>query len=197
MYLIGASGHAKVVLEIAEELGIKVEGLLDSNPDIRTLLGYAVFHPGADERPLTELLIAIGNNSIRKKLAERYHEQQFISLIHPAAHISKRAAICAGTVVMAGVSINSSVTIGKHAIINTNASIDHDCIIENYAHISPNASLAGDVCVGEGAHVGIGACVRQGIKIGRWAVVGAGAVVVADVPPFTTVVGNPAKKFQA
>jgi sugar O-acyltransferase (sialic acid O-acetyltransferase NeuD family) len=194
LYLYGASGHSKVVIEIAETLSEKIECLIDQNPAIKNILGYHVRQnfPAHLNTQETYLVITIGNNQTRKNLAEA-NPFRYKTLIHPKSIISTRAKIGAGTVVMAGVSVNSEARIGKHTILNTNCSIDHDCIIENYAHVSPNAALAGNVTVGEGAHVGIGACVIQGIKIGKWSTIGAGAVVIKDVPDYSTVVGNPGR----
>lgn len=192
VYLIGASGHAKVIIEILEEEGYDIGGLQDADPAIKSLLGYNVqvelpdhFDPSRDE-----VFLSIGNNTVRKRLAESLGFR-FCTVVHPNAHISTRATIEAGTVVMAGVSVNSDVRVGRHCIINTNASVDHDCVLEDYVHISPNAALAGNVSVGEGTHVGIGACVIQGIKIGKWCTIGAGSVIIKDVPDGATVVGNP------
>ena len=191
LYLYGASGHGKVIAEIAEELGLEVSGFIDSNPEIKSVLDYdVVTHVPND---VCQLVIAIGNNSIRKKIAEQYINLNIVTLIHPKSIISKRATIGEGTVVMAGATINSEVKIANHCIINTNASIDHDCVIENYVHISPNVALAGNVEVGEGTHIGIGSCVIQGIKIGKWCTIGAGSVIIKDVPDYAVVVGNPGK----
>ncbi|MGC4130434.1 MAG: acetyltransferase [Bergeyella sp.] len=191
MYLYGASGHGKVVAEIAIENGISVDGFIDRNKAIKTCLGF----PVSDEMPLEtkEIFISIGNNQTRKKIAQTLCENQFLNLIHPKSIISKSANLGAGTVVMAGATINAETKIGKHCIINTNSSIDHDCVIEDFVHISPNVALAGNVKIGEGTHIGIGACVIQGIKIGKWATVGAGAVIIKDVPDYAVVVGNPGK----
>lgn len=193
LYLFGAGGHAKVVLEIAEELDIPVGGILDNDSSITKLLNYPVVSPASEDLIFSKITIAIGNNATRKRLSELYFQKKFVSLFHPNAFISKRASVGIGTVVMPGASINSSVCVGNHVIVNTNASIDHDCEISDYAHIGPNAALAGNVRVGEGALIGIGACVKQGIKIGNWAIIGAGAVVVSDIPDSTLFYGNPAR----
>lgn len=189
MYLYGASGHGKVIAEIAENIDVTIDAFIDSDVSKKRLLDYNVLHqiPQTD----VDVTISIGNNRIRKKIAANHTNFNFKKLIHPQAVISKRTIIEEGTVVMAGATVNSEVKIGKHCIVNTNASIDHDCILENFTHISPNASLAGNVFVGEGSHIGIGACVIQGIKIGKWCTVGAGAVIIKDVPDGATVVGNP------
>lgn len=190
MYLYGASGHGKVIVEIAEELGLNVDGFLDNNPTIQSIFQYAVTNqiPSAGE-----VFLSLGNNVTRKRIAESYSNFIYPTLIHPTAIVSKRARVAEGTVMMAGVTINTEVTIGKHCIINTSATIDHECKIGDYVHISPNVALAGNVEVGEGTHVGIGACSIQGIKIGKWCTIGAGAVIIKDIPDYAVVVGNPGK----
>lgn len=190
MYLYGASGHGKVIVEIAEELGYDIEGFLDNNSDIKSIFDY----PVTDQIPVNgEVFLSMGNNATRKKIASAHLQFTYPTLIHPTAIVSKRATVSSGTVIMAGVTINSEVQIGKQCIINTSATLDHECIIEDYAHISPNVALAGNVEVGEGAHIGIGASVIQGIKIGKWSIIGAGAVIIRDVPDYAVVVGNPGK----
>lgn len=191
MYLLGASGHGKVIAEIAESNALLIDGFIDTDLHKLSLLGYPVFHQIPPE--IIEVIIAIGNNKIRKKLVNNNNNFKYSSLIHPHATVSKRALLGEGTVAMAGVTVNIDVTIGEHCIINTNASVDHDCVIGDFVHLSPNVALAGNVTVGEGTHIGIGACVIQGIKIGKWCTIGAGAVIIRDVPDGCTVVGNPGK----
>ncbi|AZB07638.1 acetyltransferase [Chryseobacterium sp. G0162] len=191
MYLYGASGHGKVVLEIAEENGYNIEGFIDEDISKIMLLNYTVTH----SVPLyaIDVVITIGNNKIRKKIVNGNPLFNYMTLIHPKTTVSKRVKIGEGTVVMPGCKINSEVNVGKHCIINTNASVDHDCAIEDFVHISPGASLAGAVSVGEGTHIGIGAVVIQGVNIGKWCTIGAGAVIIRDVLDGATVVGNPGR----
>lgn len=195
VYLIGASGHAQVIIEMLEDKAqTEIGGLQDLNPNIKSILGYKVFNklPEQFDRFKDFLIISIGDNATRKRIAESI-ECSYTNAIHDSANISKSIDIRKGVVIMAGVSINALTKIGNHTIINTNASIDHDCIIEDYVHVSPNVALAGNVQVGEGTHIGIGACVIQGIKIGKWCTIGAGAVIITDVPDGATVVGNPGR----
>lgn len=192
MYLYGASGHGKVIVEIAEEWNAPIEGFIDASDTISEVLGYKVIAKSAYTIE-GEVIISIGNNQIRKKIAEQHRHLKYVSIVSKRANISKRAVIGEGTVVMMGATINSSVKVGNHCIVNTNASVDHDCILQDYVHISPNVALAGNVEVGEGTHVGIGAAVIQGIKIGKWCTIGAGAVIIHDVPDYAVVVGNPGK----
>ena len=192
MYLLGASGHAKVIIEILEACDIAVSGLFDDNQAIRDLLGYK-FLGSFTGSPLDEpMIISIGNNMIRHRLANQY-PVKYGQAIEPSAKISTRASIGCGTVIMRNVSINSDTRIGSHVIINTSATVDHDCVIEDFVHISPNATLCGGVTIGEGTHVGAAAIVTPCIHIGKWSVIGAGAVVISDIPDYATVVGNPAK----
>ena len=193
MYLYGASGHARVVIEILEKNGIKVHGLFDDNLDIKSLLNYPVLgSPDSNKTVEGEVIVTIGINTTRFKIVKK-HQFNYGKAIHQNAEISTRSSIGEGSVVIGNAIINTGAKIGKHCIINTSASIDHDCIIEGFVHISPNTTLCGEVTVREGTHIGAGAIVIPGVTIGKWAVVGAGSVIIRDVPDFATVVGNPGK----
>ncbi len=195
VYLIGASGHAKVVMDIVGKNKQFITGVFDRNTAINKLLDFVVKPQPSQSWPDDGFyLVCIGDNKIRKKVVEDYAERLiYTQAIHPSANVSSYATIGKGTVVMAGVTINPDASIGKHVILNTNCSVDHECIIGDFVHISPNVALAGNVSIGEGTHVGIGACVIQGIQIGRWCTVGAGSVIIRDIPDGATVVGNPGK----
>lgn len=189
MYLYGASGHAMVIMDILKANGISIDGLVDDNPERNDLLGYPVFHGKADASPL---IISIGNNKIRKKIAENY-SAEFGTAIHPSAIVSEHAQIGKGTVVMQGGIIQTCAKVGEHCIINTGASVDHECQIGDYVHISPHATLCGNVQVGEGTWIGAGTTVIQGVKIGKWCMIGAGSVVTKDIPDGVLAVGNRCK----
>ena len=191
--LYGASGHAKVIIDILKSASIEIESVIDDNPKNKTILGIEIIKTtNFDFSKIKNTIISIGNNNVRKKLSSQLNVN-FVNAIHPTALISKFATIGKGTVIMAGVIVNPEAQIGSHCIVNTGAIIEHDCIISNYAHISPGVLLAGSVTVGQGAHIGIGATVIQGIKIGTWSTVGAGATIIRDVPDYAVVVGNPGK----
>lgn len=194
MIVYGASGHGKVIIEILESNNIAPIEVWD-DADREPIWQYPVYKPfSTSADPFAGVVISIGVNSTRRKVAAKLSGQvAFATALHRDAHISARASIGEGTVVMAGATINPDVAVGRHCIINTSASIDHDCVIGDYAHISPNASLSGDVHIGEGTHFGVGACAIQGVRIGKWCTIGAGAVIIRDVPDFATVVGNPGR----
>lgn len=194
MILYGASGHGKVIIDILESMhepNIEIWDDADKEPvwEFRIQKPFPAGDTAGDK-----VIISIGVNETRKKVAERLADKvNFGTAIHATAYISKRASVGEGTVVMAGVSVNPDAKIGRHCIINTNCSIDHDCVIGDYAHISPNATLSGDVHVGEGTHIGSGASAIQGVRIGKWCTIGAGAVLIRDIPDYATAVGNPAR----
>lgn len=193
--ILGAGGHAKVVIEIAELSHLEINKIYDCNSALQNILDYEV-SDNLEEMALSEsLFFALGNNKARRDNAILY-PRHFINLIHPAATLSKRVKIGAGNVIMAGAVINSSVSIGDHCIVNTCASIDHDCNIGDYVHISPRVALAGNVHIGEGSHIGIGATVNQQVVIGKWCTIGAGSVVINNVEDYGVVVGNPGKMIK-
>lgn len=194
MYLLGASGHCKVIIDIIEKnKKYQIDAVLDDNPKFEFINGIRVIKRDGFNLNTDDLLfISIGNNLIRKKISQKY-SITFPVLIHPQAILGNYITLDEGTVVMAGAVINPNVKIGKHCIINSNSVVEHDCLLESFVHISPNAALAGGVSVGEGTHIGIGACVIQAVKIGKWATIGAGSVIIKDIPDFAVVTGNPGK----
>ena len=189
MYLYGASGHAKVIIDILNALNIDVEGMFDDDESINQLMTIPVSHEWKGESPI---VVSIGNNKTRKQIVERL-VCDFGTVIHPSSIVSPTATIGTGSVVMQGAVVQSGAVVGKHCILNTGASVDHECVIEDYVHISPQATLCGNVHIGEGAWIGAAAVVIPGVKIGKWAVVGAGSVVVDDVPDGVVAYGNPCR----
>lgn len=186
MFLYGASGHAKVIIDLLEECGIKVEALIDDNQALQSLQGYKVVHEFKENTPL---IISIGSNKIRKIIDRKLHTK-YGTAIHPSAIVSKNAKISEGSVVMAGSIIQTDAKIGRHCIVNTGASVDHECTIGDFVHLSPHSTLCGNVKVGEGTWIGAGSTIIQGITIGKWCVIGAGSVVSKNIPDGTLYVGN-------
>ena len=199
--IIGAGGHAKVIADIIQKCGDSVYGFLDDNIEIGTcIIGYykvigkiSDCNKFKNEVDNLKFIIGIGNNNIRKQIAEKY-DLDYYTAIHPTACIGMEVSICKGTVIMPHACINASAKIGKHCIINTNALTEHDNKISDYVHISPNAALAGAVSIGEGTQIGINATVKNNINIAENCIIGAGAVVVKDIKESGIYIGVPAKK---
>lgn len=194
--IIGASGHGKVLADLAIKNGYELQGFLDDGKPSGENCGFPIL--GKVEKALEyqqecEFVIAIGNNDIRKRIAERYL-LKWARLIHPTAVIGMNVEIGEGTVVMANAVVNPGAKVGKHCIINTAAIVEHDNFLGDYVHISPNAALAGTVSLGERTHIGIGAVVRNNLEITSNVVIGAGAVVVKNIYEQGIYYGVPARK---
>lgn len=192
LIIIGASGHGKVVADIAELNGYKDIVFLDDDETLKECAGYPVIGKST-EAPEGDVFVAVGNATIRKRLTRLYKKRKLPVLIHPSSVIANDVTIGAGSVVMAGTVINPGTIIGKGCIINTSSSVDHDCVIGDYTHISVGAHLCGTVHVGEGTWIGAGATISNNVNICEGCTIGAGAVAVKDISSSGIYVGVPAK----
>ena len=196
LIIIGAGGHGKVIADAALKNGYTNICCVDDNAT-GDVMGFPIIGTTADVECLndgnTDFVIGIGNNAIRKTIAE-IHNVNWVSIVHPSAQIGFDAEIGKGTVVMANAVINVCAKIGEHCIINTGAIVEHDNVIENYAHISPNVALGGIVRIGSLTHVGIGATVKNNTEICSDCTIGAGAVVIKSIKEPGTYVGVPIRK---
>lgn len=196
LVVVGAGGHAKVVVATARAAGWQVAAVVDDAQERwgGELLGVAI--SGPTRRVLDDasahVVLAIGDNAARRKLASGAR-CRFASVVHPSAVVDLTVSLGAGSVVFAGAVIQPDTAIGGHAIVNTGASIDHDCVLGEAVHVAPGTRLAGNVTLGDEVFLGIGAVVVPGIAIGARTTVGAGAAVVTDLPPDVVAVGVPAR----
>jgi len=195
--VIGAGGHAKVVLATLQAIGYGTFVVYDDSPDKwgTEMMGVPVRGPVeriAEDRIL-RAVIAIGDNDIRRRLSIKIRGIEWLTAVHPHAWVHSSVRLGAGTVVFAGAVIQPEARIGDHVIVNTAATIDHECVVGDYAHIAPGAHLAGRVEVAEGTFIGMGCNVIQCLQIGKWSTVGAGSVVTKPIPDHVTAVGVPAR----
>lgn len=199
--IVGAGGHSKVVADSAVRAGFSIRGFVDDRANSAPLPDYQLIGTIADLTSMhlmhgsTKIVIAIGDNPTRMKVAKRLAlpPERYATVIDPSAVVSQHALIGEGTVVLQGTIVNAGTIVGQHAILNTGCTIDHDCRIDDYAHVSPGANIAGGVVVGEGAHLGIGTCAIPCCSVGAWSVVGAGAALVKDIPEKCVAVEVPAR----
>ena len=200
LLIIGASGHGKVVADIALRMNKwKSISFLDDDSNLKKTMDIDIIGTTKNIHKYLgnyEFIIGIGNNQIRQRFFEILKEAGAIipSLIHPNAIVGNKVEIGAGSVVMAGAVINCCTKIGENCIVNTGSTIDHDNFIEDYVHISPGAHLAGSVRVGKGTWVGIGGIVSNDISITNSCIIGAGSVVVKDISIPGTYIGVPARR---
>lgn len=202
-FLFGASGHAKVVLDIVAKAGrYETVFLADDDPKLAgahvrgvpVVVGRKSILSAASEAGVDHAIVSIGSNHARLAVAAWLiaNRIRLLSAVHPSAVVDPSARIGQGSAIMAGVVINADVVIGDNVIVNTGATIDHDCTIGDGAHIAPGAHLCGNVSVGAGSLLGAGSIVIPGISIGADALVGAGSTVLRDVPASMRVAGSPA-----
>lgn len=198
LIIIGAGGHGKVIADAALKNGYTNICYIDDHAT-GDVMGFPIIGTTADIECLNDgsmdFIIGIGNNAVRKELAEKY-QVNWVSIVHPSAQIAFNVRIGRGTVVMANAAVNACATIGEHCIINTGAIVEHDNVIENYVHISPNVALGGTVRIGSLTHVGIGATVKNNTDICSGCTIGAGAVVIKNITEPGTYVGVPARKIK-
>lgn len=199
--LVGAGGHAKVVIE-ALLSGGSVPFVCDQN---KALLGELILGQftiqALDQWPSLpcNFHICIGNSDVREALSATAvaHGKMPYSIVHPAAVVSSFASVGAGSFVAANATVAAEAVIGEHCIINHAAVVDHDSHVGSFSHIAPNATLCGGVSLGQGCTVGAGATILPGVSIGDRVVVGAGSVVSADIEGHQVVCGVPARYLKA
>lgn len=198
--LIGAGGHAKVIADIIRASGDIVVGFYDDKlPKGTVLRDVAVLGALSDiniAEPDTQYIIAVGDNTLRKKIAVRFAHLPFYTAVHPCAQLGSNVKVGFGSCVMPLAVIQADAVIGEHCIINTHSVLEHDGRLENYVHLAPGCTLCGTVHVGECSMIGAGAVVRNNINIASNCIVGAGAAVIKDILDAGTYVGVPAGKLK-
>lgn len=194
LLVIGAGGHAKVVIDAARCSGFEIAGVVGREGDPEELLGIPVSRDASDTAA-DGFIVAVGNNAARARHFEQYRAEGLepTRVIHPSAVIAEGVSIGAGVFVAAGVIVNVDARIGANVILNTGCTIDHDCIVGDHTLVGPAASLCGGVELGEGVLLGAGVSVTPRTSVGAWSVVGAGAAVVCSLPKRSVCVGVPAR----
>jgi len=201
--VFGAGGHAKVVLDVLDRMGVhEIVGLLDDSAELLGTVrrGYCVLGGREQfgvllDKGVNAIIVALGDNQQRKAVYEEAKRMGFTlcSAVDPSAQIGGGVVIGSGCLLVAGAVVNVDAEIGDNVIVNTGATVDHDCRIGAHVHLSPGVHLAGRVMIGASAHIGIGAVVLPNLNIGKHCIVGAGSVVREDVPDGMVVAGNPAR----
>ncbi len=193
--VLGAGGHAKVVISLLKSLGLTVKDVLDDDErkEGHELMGLFVQTPIELSDSQAICAHGIGSNHVRNIIANKLSKAHWPHFVHPTAFVDPSAKIGNGTVVMAGAIVQADAVIGNHVIVNTGATVDHDCVIGDYAHIAPGTHLAGENKIGEGVLMGVGCATIPQVSVGDWSVVGAGSVLGKSFTSKVLIAGNRAK----
>lgn len=204
--IFGASGHARVVLDIINRMDqYEVIGIIDGSDcgSTKSIFNHRIL--GSDEdlpRIIDDFgvdcgIIAVGDNYrrclIHRKITDMCPRLKLGTAVHPGASVAEDVTVGEGSVVMAGAVINSGCRIGRSCILNTNCSLDHDSAMEDFSSFAPGVTAGGNVTVATCGAISIGAIIKHGVRVGEHAVVGAGAIVMRDVPSFTVSYGQPCR----
>ena len=130
--LIGNGGYAKVVTDLIEKLNGNIVQIYNSDDDYKE-----------NHYPNAEVVIAIGNNECRQRIAAKI-KHPFATLVHPSAVVSHHVNIGTGSVVLANAVIQADTQLGNFVIVQPNATIDHEVIIENYVMVYPGAYIGSE-----------------------------------------------------
>ena len=169
--LIGAGGHAQAVVEAANLLIGEVKLYIDPRPSS----WLNADRVESDEATLDiNLPIVMGIGGINAKQLKQRNIllKTFVSkghkappIVHPTAHVSCRAQIGLGAIVLAGAIVQPGVKIGQGVIINSKALIEHDCIIDEGAHVAPGAIILGGSNIGSNSMIGASSVVLPQCKV--------------------------------
>jgi sugar O-acyltransferase (sialic acid O-acetyltransferase NeuD family) len=203
IYILGYSGHAYVVIDVALSNNFVIKGYFDNTKS--KINPYNLDYLGLETKVDIKEIIksdfvfpAIGDIKTRKNVISFIEKNNLnqTKLIHESASVSHLALVKPSTVIAPNSTVNSMAKIGKGCIINSGAIVEHECQIGDFTHIAPGAILAGNVIVGNEVFIGSNVIIKQGIEIGNNSIIGAGTVVINKIPSNQTWVGNPARRIR-
>lgn len=195
VYIIGAGGHSKQIIDVFKLNNIFIKGIFDDNKtnfhyNIKIIDKINMIHKYLE--PNDKLFCAIGNNNIRKEICNKFDCNIFINCIHPLSFVSDSVKIGNGNYIGSFVSILGDTVIGNHNILNDGCKIPHDNIIGNFNHISLNVTLGGNVNIGDIILIGLNSTILPNLYISDGTIIGGGTVITKNiVEKNKTIVGNP------
>lgn len=198
--VIGAGGHASVIIEILLHKKCTILGLVSKiKPNQNGIFENLKWFKSDDDvlsfdKDKVLLVNAIGflpGNNIRFKIHKKFRQlgYTFMTVIAPSVILSKNVKLEQDVHLMPGCIVNTNSWISAGTILNSGSIVEHDCKIGPYNHIAPGAKLSGGVETDECVFIGVGANIIQNIRIGKGSVVAAGANVLKNVSADSIVYG--------
>ena len=183
--VIGAGGHAVVVADALQEMGLEVVAFLEKDTvtkKVSQLVGLPVLISAsalASFDPVqVNLVNGIGDIQTRKQVQLGLLQEgwTFTGLIHPTAVISKFSEVATDAQIHANAVVQANTKIGNGVIINSNAVIEHDCTVGEWAHIAPSATICGGCVVSNECLVGSNATLVPFQTVEKGSLVRAGQI---------------------
>ncbi len=201
LIIIGAGGHAKVIIDILRTSSdYSIEGLVDPQHSGKNILGVPVIGDDSQLEKIYEegtrtAFVAVGDNQKRGQISDYVNKIGYTlaNAVSRHSYVSSTVTLGKGIAIMPGAVVHPDSKIGDNAIINTGSTIDHDCVISKNVHIAPGCTIAGNVKIGEGSLIGIGTKIIPDISVGSSTIIGAGSVIIANIPSGCTAFGVPVK----
>jgi UDP-perosamine 4-acetyltransferase len=201
--VLGAGGHAKVLIDALQQLKSPILGITDPHLEVgQKVMDVPVL--GNDDKILSyspqevflvNTLGSIRDTKARRRLYDLWKARGygFASLIHPKAILAPDVKLAEGVQVLAGAIVNTGTEVGENTILNTGSILEHDCSVGSHVHVGPGSRVAGQVRIGSGSHIGIGSTIIQNLTIGENCLIAAGAVVVTSCEDNRVMMGVPAR----
>lgn len=206
--LLGAGGHALVLLEMLQQLEFEIAAIIAplSKNEHPALTRYKRLEQDSDVTTFSVQDVWLVNglgalpSSIETRRKSLFNDMkakgyEFLTVISPHATVSQYADLEEGVQVFAGSIIQAATRIAMNTIINTRVSVDHGCAIGAHNHLAPGVTLSGGVITEKDVHIGTGAAIAQGVMISEGSVIGCGAHLVRDVPQNSKVIPSKSKTY--
>jgi len=179
VYIIGAGGFAAELTDYIFQNNkinsekLEIVGYFDI--DKRTYDNYSFKKPFlGDEKKYKfndndNVLIAIGNIQIRKKIIKFFYKQKinFLNFVHYTSHLSSDSTLGIGNIICPYVIVGPNTNIGNFNLINYSCGIPHDNTLGNNNIFSPNCQLTGFTEIGNDNLFGVSTGSKPNIIIGN------------------------------
>lgn len=205
--ILGTNSLAKLALEIFQQNGLVVYGLLTEEALVqKAAISHVPILGSIDDEQYLALLgksceafVALEQTTSRQKLISNLHEQRQvmpINAIHGLANLALSTVIGHGNLIDMSASLGPNVHLGNHCIIHQHAAIEQEAVIKDFVQVGTGSIIGAQTLLEEHVFIGTGAILVAGLRIGAGARIGAGSVVLDHVSPGETLLGNPAKPIK-